>query len=39
MGYMNSIFTDSLLVCIHAKRVTLLPIDMQLTRRIRGEIA
>ena len=30
-------FEDSNLVAIHAKRVTLLPKDMELVRRIRGE--
>ena len=30
-------FEDSNLAAIHAKRVTLLPKDMELVRRIRGE--
>ena len=32
------LFEDSNIACIHAKRVTVMPKDMQLVRRIRGEI-
>ncbi|CAL8471318.1 g10860 [Coccomyxa elongata] len=32
------LFEDSNLCAIHAKRVTIMPKDMQLARRIRGEI-
>jgi histone H3 len=35
-GYLTSLFTDTLLCAIHAKRVTIFPKDMQLARRIRG---
>ena len=31
------LFEDSCLCFIHAKRVTLIPKDMRLARRIRGE--
>lgn len=37
-AYLVSLFEDSNLCCIHAKRVTIMPKDMQLARRIRGEI-
>ena len=36
-AYMVTLFEDSLLCTIHAKRVTLMPKDMALARRIRGE--
>ena len=36
-AYMVTLFEDSLLCTIHAKRVTLMPKDMVLARRIRGE--
>lgn len=36
-AYMVTLFEDSLLCTIHAKRVTLQPKDMWLARRIRGE--
>jgi histone H3/H4 len=34
--YMVQFFEDSLLCAIHSRRVTLMVIDMQLARRIRG---
>ena len=36
-SYMVSLFQDTNLCAIHAKRVTIMPKDMQLARRIRGE--
>ena len=36
-AYLVTLFEDSLLCTIHAKRVTLMPKDMTLARRIRGE--
>ena len=36
-AYMVTLFEDSFLCTIHAKRVTLMPKDMILARRIRGE--
>ena len=38
-AYLVGLFEDSNLVCIHAKRVTIFPKDIQLARRIRGERA
>ena len=38
-GYMVGLFEDTNLCAIHAKRVTILPRDIQLARRIRGERA
>jgi histone H3/H4 len=35
-GYLVGLFEDSNLCAIHAKRVTIMPKDMQLARRIRG---
>jgi histone H3 len=35
--YLIGIFEDSNLAAIHAKRVTIMPKDMQLARRLRGE--
>ena len=35
--YLLGLFEDTLLCAIHAKRVTIMPKDMQLARRIRGE--
>jgi histone H3 len=35
--YLVSLFEDTNLCAIHAKRVTIMPKDMQLARRIRGE--
>jgi histone H3 len=37
-AYLVGIFQDTNLCAIHAKRVTILPKDIQLARRIRGEI-
>ncbi len=36
-AYLVSLFDDTNLCAIHAKRVTIMPKDMQLARRIRGE--
>ena len=36
-AYLTSLFEDTNLCAIHAKRVTIFPKDMQLARRIRGE--
>ena len=36
-SWMVGLFEDSNLCAIHAKRVTIMPKDMQLARRIRGE--
>jgi len=38
-AYLVGLFEDSNLCAIHAKRVTIMPRDMQLARRIRGERA
>ncbi len=38
-AYLVNLFEDSNLCAIHAKRVTILPKDIQLARRIRGEKA
>ena len=38
-AYMVKLFEDTNLCAIHAKRVTIMPKDMQLARRIRGERA
>jgi len=38
-AYVVGLFEDTNLAAIHAKRVTIMPKDMQLTRRIRGERA
>ena len=35
-AYLTSLFEDTNLCAIHAKRVTIQPKDMQLARRIRG---
>ena len=35
-AYLVSLFEDGNLCAIHAKRVTLMPKDIQLARRIRG---
>jgi histone H3/H4 len=37
-AYLVSLFQDSQLLALHAKRVTVMPKDMQLARRIRGEL-
>ena len=36
-SYLVGLFEDTNLCCIHAKRVTIMPRDIQLARRIRGE--
>ena len=36
-AYLVGVFEDSNLCAIHAKRVTIMPKDIQLARRIRGE--
>jgi histone H3 len=36
-AYLVGLFEDTNLTCIHAKRVTIFPRDIQLARRIRGE--
>ncbi|PIC39667.1 hypothetical protein B9Z55_011282 [Caenorhabditis nigoni] len=38
-SYLVGLFEDTNLCAIHAKRVTIMPKDMQLARRIRGERA
>lgn len=37
--YLVHLFEDTNLCAIHAKRVTIMPKDLQLARRIRGDIA
>ena len=37
-AYLVGIFEDANLIAIHAKRVTIMARDIQLARRIRGEI-
>ena len=36
-AYLTSLFEDTNLCAAHAKRITILPRDMHLARRIRGE--
>ena len=36
-AYLVGLFEDSNLCALHAKRVTIIPKDIQLARRIRGE--
>lgn len=36
-AYLVSLFEDTNLAAIHAKRVTIMPKDIQLARRLRGE--
>jgi len=36
-AYLTHLFEDTNLCAIHAKRVTIMPKDIQLARRIRGE--
>jgi histone H3 len=38
-AYLVGLFEDANLCAIHAKRVTIMPKDIQLARRIRGERA
>jgi histone H3 len=37
--YLTRLFEDTNLVAIHAKRVTIMPKDLELARRIRGDRA
>jgi histone H3 len=36
-AYMIGLYEDTNLCCNHARRVTIMPRDMHLARRIRGE--
>ena len=36
-SYLTGLFEDALACCLHAKRVTLMPKDLKLCRRVRGE--
>ena len=36
-AYLVGLFEDSNLCCIHSSRITIMPKDLQLARRIRGE--
>lgn len=36
-AYLVSLFEDTNMAAIHAKRVTIMPKDMALARRLRGE--
>lgn len=38
-AYLVGLFEDANLIAIHARRVTIMPKDISLARRIRGEIA
>jgi len=38
-AYLVTLFEDTNLCALHAKRITIMPKDMQLARRIRGERA
>ena len=38
-AYLVSLLEDAMCCAIHAKRVTLMPKDIQLARRIRGEMS
>jgi len=38
-AYLTILFEDTVLCAIHAKRITIMPKDMQLTQRIRGGTA
>jgi histone H3 len=38
-AYLVGLFADTNLCALHAKRVTIMPKDLQLARRIRGELA
>ncbi|KAJ7519798.1 hypothetical protein O6H91_20G055900 [Diphasiastrum complanatum] len=38
-AYLVGLFEDTNLIAIHAKRVTIMPKDLQLAKRIRGERA
>ena len=36
-SYTTHLFEDTIIACIHGKRVTVMPKDMQMARRLRGE--
>ena len=36
-AYLVALMEDTVLCCVHARRVTIMPKDMTLARRIRGE--
>jgi histone H3 len=36
-AYMYSLFEDTQLMAVHGKRITIMPKDMHLAKRIRGE--
>jgi len=38
-AYLVGVFEDTNLAALHAKRVTIMPKDLKLARRIRGDIA
>jgi histone H3 len=38
-AYLVGLFEDTNLICLHGKRVTIMPKDLQLARRIRGEVS
>jgi histone H3 len=38
-AFLVGLYEDTVLCAIHAKRITIMPKDMQLARRIRGERA
>jgi histone H3/H4 len=38
-AFLVGLFEDANLCCIHAKRVTIMPKDIQLARRIKGDMA
>ena len=38
-AYLVGLFEDTNLCCLHAKRVTIMPKDMRLAQRLRGERA
>ena len=37
-AYITQLMEDTVLCAVHAKRVTIMPRDMRLARRIRGEM-
>jgi histone H3 len=38
-AYLVDLFEDTNLIALHGKRVTIMPKDLQLARRIRGEVS
>jgi histone H3 len=38
-GYMIGLFEDTNLCAVHSNRVTIMPKDIRLARRIRGEMS